>query len=526
MANIRTIVTNIEEHFCITCEGRLDKNLEITSVKRLNTDNISPSAYDFCCLYVCDYETFLHAPIHENVIVTAAPEGFSSKEHPNHLFCRENLSLRDLEEFILGVISNNHLMKLNREHLFRSLYQGGGLKGILQVAYEHLQNTITICDTSFKVMDALPFYINKEHFHSEKGSWYLNDVSLKSMIKHKVIDHLYHSKTPIQVKFDDSDHHWIFSSISIKNAVVGYVCIFNTQNAFSKDDIEYVQVLSQILALEFQKQNTFAAPTGLKYEFFLTELLRGSTLSPTYISKRLNFLGYRPEKYFSVLCLRFDDPETTSTVPSAYYEDLLSLIPKSMVVFYEGYLTVVFSHAEVTAFSEETKERLNVFLLLNHMMGFVSYPYKNLADSTRFLKQSMTMLHFYRKKESLSKLIYYGDFYFDHLFTLACQYSSPSALEDSIHPIIRSIQEYDMENNTEYLMTLKTFLHNNCNVAQTANFLHIHKSTFFYRLNKITDLFHFDVNDHATLFAFEYSLSIIDYLKEQKLQEIENNELI
>lgn len=129
------------------------------------------------------------------------------------------------------------------------------------------------------------------------------------------------------------------------------------------------------------------------------------------------------------------------------------------------------------------------------------------------------MLHLYRQKEGSARLIYYASFYLRHLFTLACSHSSTQVLEDSLHPIIRSIKEYDEQNNSQYLTTLKTFLHNNCNVAQTAAALHIHKSTFFYRLNKLTDLFHFDVNDHPTLFAFEYSLSVIDYLREEQAQE-------
>ena len=43
--------------------------------------------------------------------------------------------------------------------------------------------------------------------------------------------------------------------------------------------------------------------------------------------------------------------------------------------------------------------------------------------------------------------------------------------------------------------------------------LHIHKSTFFYRMNKIADLLEADIYDGRRLFAYEFSFYLVDYLK-------------
>lgn len=82
----------------------------------------------------------------------------------------------------------------------------------------------------------------------------------------------------------------------------------------------------------------------------------------------------------------------------------------------------------------------------------------------------------------------------------------------SIHPGITQIIEYDQTANTEYARTLRVYLAKNRNALAAAKELHIHKSTFFYRLGKMTDLFGIDINDGLNLFAYEYSFRVLDYL--------------
>ena len=55
-------------------------------------------------------------------------------------------------------------------------------------------------------------------------------------------------------------------------------------------------------------------------------------------------------------------------------------------------------------------------------------------------------------------------------------------------------------------------LQKNRNALAAAGELHIHKSTFFYRLGKMADLFGIDINDGLALFRYEYSFRVLDYL--------------
>jgi len=48
--------------------------------------------------------------------------------------------------------------------------------------------------------------------------------------------------------------------------------------------------------------------------------------------------------------------------------------------------------------------------------------------------------------------------------------------------------------------------------AKAAEKLHLHRSTFFYRIKKLEELLDVDLNDSKLLFLYELSFKIWDYL--------------
>ena len=58
---------------------------------------------------------------------------------------------------------------------------------------------------------------------------------------------------------------------------------------------------------------------------------------------------------------------------------------------------------------------------------------------------------------------------------------------------------------------------NGRNAVRASEELHIHKSTFFYRLNKMEELFDLDMIREETMVAYEYSFILMDYLEKSKL---------
>ncbi|NTU88580.1 MAG: hypothetical protein HGA54_01545 [Actinobacteria bacterium] len=61
-------------------------------------------------------------------------------------------------------------------------------------------------------------------------------------------------------------------------------------------------------------------------------------------------------------------------------------------------------------------------------------------------------------------------------------------LENFVHPSVVRLSKYDVMHNTDYMMTLKTYLSNSSDKAATAVQLRIHRNTLRYRLEKIKEI--------------------------------------
>lgn len=74
------------------------------------------------------------------------------------------------------------------------------------------------------------------------------------------------------------------------------------------------------------------------------------------------------------------------------------------------------------------------------------------------------------------------------------------------------IVEYDEQNGTEYLKTLRSYLVFNRNAKEAGAALFIHPNTVLYRIRTMQERFSFDLNDTTTVFSFTMSLYIMLFL--------------
>ena len=71
------------------------------------------------------------------------------------------------------------------------------------------------------------------------------------------------------------------------------------------------------------------------------------------------------------------------------------------------------------------------------------------------------------------------------------------------------VKKYDEENNTELLHTLNVYLSLERNALQTANTLFIHRSTLFYRLERIQKLTKLNLDDAKIRLVLQLSFAML-----------------
>lgn len=510
MAYLGNIMKHLETTFDIKIQGKFYIRTEIEGIRFVTAKEDKTTEYT---------NTLLYIGYSQEVPLTAYPQNLlligQNKSHTNSqiLYIQEPLEITEVFNAVQEVVFKHYMLKLKREELFQSLHSDRGIAGIIHVAHTFLNNPVTICDSSFSVIASSPFVKDIKNLEEKNGRLYLKDLLFQDMADRNIIKHIYSSSTPYITKLDNYPYKWVFESIRIHHAVVGYICVRGTVREFTEDDLEFINVFSQMLSIEMQKDSSFRHPTGLKYEYFLTELLEGHCDRIEYITNHLIQLGHTKKPFYTIFLLKFTDLSYQPQHLKGYYEQLLSLLPNCMVVLYRGNITILQPSDTSVPFNENetVKKRFIAFLQFHHMQAFISYPYTDIAKSDIYYKQveKLSLLFDKTAHKEDQECIYYETYFLEHCFY---EYGDSRLLTASIHPSIAQIIQYDRTSNTEYARTLRVYLAQNRNALAAAKDLHIHKSTFFYRLGKMADLFGIDINDGLALFTYEYSFRVLDYL--------------
>lgn len=69
--------------------------------------------------------------------------------------------------------------------------------------------------------------------------------------------------------------------------------------------------------------------------------------------------------------------------------------------------------------------------------------------------------------------------------------------ENYRNEVIEKLKEYDEENNTDLLNSLRVYLKNDSNVNLAAKKIHVHSNTMNYRLKRIAEICEIDLNDSS-----------------------------
>ena len=100
----------------------------------------------------------------------------------------------------------------------------------------------------------------------------------------------------------------------------------------------------------------------------------------------------------------------------------------------------------------------------------------------------------------------FDDYILDYMLEQSTTQISPDLL---CHQSLSVLKKYDEENKTELFHTLDVYLSLERNALQTANALFIHRSTLFYRLERIQKLTKLNLDDAKIRLVLQLSFAML-----------------
>ena len=151
-------------------------------------------------------------------------------------------------------------------------------------------------------------------------------------------------------------------------------------------------------------------------------------------------------------------------------------------------------------------------MTLNHMRLAISHRFENPSDARVYYQQTIRLLAVSGSLKSENYILRYEDYMVESLIDPKMKKIQREA---AVHPDIKYLIAYDQDNRTEYFHTLSVYIYCGRNALKSAEMLHIHKSTFFYRMNKITELLGGSMEQRV--FQYEISLRLLKLSGEESI---------
>lgn len=394
-----------------------------------------------------------------------------------------------------------------KEELLDILQRGFGLYGILDSARELLDNRLTLCTTNFRILASSPGRDVNDHFVEQGTGYFLSDQYVDYMQEANMMEQLIHNKAPFCVSFpDDPNIKHLFMGVHIQRGITGYLCVENTARDFCSEDYEFLSYLAKIISIEMQKNSFFRRRSHNMQEYLLEDLLEGSIEDEELAIHRLAVSGVK-HGTMQVLLIGTQNREDHSVSKDYILGQLQEILPKMLYACYRGdyVFLLIGTDSERSNIMTRVSERLDQFLKLNQMNRAFSYPFERLSDMRQYYRQADFLLHDCRKYLRDSD-VDYAHVFIEHL---AEELNNPDMLKALVHPDIWKLLRQDKERHSELLVTLISFFRNHRNSTLAAKELQIHKSTFFYRIDKIRDFTELSIENSNLLFAYEFSIHLL-----------------
>ncbi len=278
----------------------------------------------------------------------------------------------------------------------------------------------------------------------------------------------------------------IFGEVYSPGRIYGHFAIMMFDNPLEEEDIACARIFQQALKIVMSSSELSSNAT---YSGYLKDLLDPGRSSSLKSFAKNELVKYVKGKYALLVTPIGSDASAhayammqTAKISDTFYSVVAT-------VYRDKLVTLCGSLSSADAYTEEELsflKRTAVHLKSIGRSG-LSLPFEDLMDVSRYYQEAKLAV-----RSSQQELCLFSELMLPAMYQAMCHKTDP---EIFILPVIHTMEQYDLQNNTEYLNTLIVYLRCFQQKDQTADTLHIHRNSLSYRLGKIRDLFGVNLSD-------------------------------
>jgi sugar diacid utilization regulator len=392
------------------------------------------------------------------------------------------------------------------ERVFSALAKGGGVRAIIEAAYEVMQMPISLHDAAFNLLAVAP---------REKIGDFFWDLCLELGAFPPEIIMLFYDqgfmeaaqkiREPYYVDWGDcAELPRIQGVVRINDVVEGYITIFCPKEIYTPEYEQATRMLVSACAIEMERSNIRNLSKNPLLKVFMHDLIRKKVDTQEKLDLWRQRLPASFKGDFRVYAIETPVPNIKAVqkylleVMTAAHSDQIEMVEDNTLYV----LLYGLNHKSTALSMEDVRNKMRS---LQAKLG-ISDRFSDIMQFDVFRKQAEAALEMGGLINAEECVFHYRDYRFPFIMhAMAKQMNEDSILA----PGIRLLEEYDGNYGTNYLETLKHYVLENRNIKTVLTKLGIHRNTLLYRLQKIEELLSVSLQDAGTFVHFYISFYIM-----------------
>lgn len=286
----------------------------------------------------------------------------------------------------------------------------------------------------------------------------------------------------------------------------GRLCINELKSNLKPGQFHAMEYLAILIYFSMKRKLVFVDATVKPFEHLLCRILDGGSLDANF-EVVLQKHGWK--KNDNYVCIKLGISQTDVSMQSvlSICNQVRGEFQGAAAFLYKNDILALINLSYIKLNMRDCIPRLGAIIREWILRAGISNVFHNLEHLPKHYMQAELALNYGFRKDPTIWCYEFKDIVLGYFASQACR---ELGAEFVCAPAILELREYDKENETEFYYTLKTYLQNDRNAAKTAKLLYIHRSTLFYRLDKIRSLINIDLDIAENQLYLLFSFCILD----------------
>ena len=445
------------------------------------------------------------------------PEGFPVDSHPYlatgkidgkapHI-CNLETRQSELINLILSIFQRyrDFISELDR------IAASGDLEDLCRAGSVFFGNPMFIHDSEFNIL-ALPIHeagMIQMDYNPRSGRYYIplwlvdeyklsNEYLTTLQLREAGIwgadQYPYHLRT-LYVNLWDGDHY------------CGRLLINELQSTLTKGQFKLAELIADYAVQIIRRDEQNVDRHHRDFEDIFKSLINHSDVDDMDLQRLLSVLGWQKRDRYVLTVLQSQDERLAIASERTVQNQLFATFPEMFGLFHEQRLCVVINLTRMNMPFPVVRSLLAPILRDSLLYGGASFPVDDLLDLSDAYRQAIFALNQSFRQRQSKWLLTFEDCAVPYMLNSANLQFSPDMIAS---PALQFLRNYDKEKGTDYYNTLRCYLQCERSIPRASSALIIHRTTLEYRLEKIQNLIHLDLEDMDLRLYLLLSFHIID----------------